>query len=127
VADESGISLQYQSDFKHAEMNGDAQALRQVILNLCSNAIRHSTEGGAVIISLTHADNKVRVEVSDTGAGIAPEHVPHIFEAGFSASGRTSGLGLAVCKRIVEAHRGTLGVLCSSNHGTTMYLEIPSV
>ena len=52
---------------------------------------------------------------------------PLYFEAGFSASGRTSGLGLAVCKRIVEAHGGALGVLCSSTKGTTMYLEIPSV
>jgi two-component system sensor histidine kinase FlrB len=127
VATEFGISLQCHSDFNNVEIDGDPQALRQVILNLCGNAIRHSAQGGSVLISLSHDDSKVRVEISDKGTGIAPEHLPHIFEAGFSASGRTSGLGLAVCKRIIEAHRGTLGVLCSSNHGTTMYLEIPSV
>jgi signal transduction histidine kinase len=53
--------------------------------------------------------------------------LPHIFEAGFSASGRSSGLGLAVCKRIVEAHGGVLGVLRTSSQGTVMYLEIPAV
>lgn len=127
VAAECGIALQRGGNVEHIEINGDPQALRQVILNLCGNAFRHSAEGGVVTIMTSHTDGRVRVEVSDRGTGIAPEHLSHIFEAGFSAGGRTSGLGLAVCKRIVEAHGGTLGVCRSSNQGTTMYLEIPSV
>jgi signal transduction histidine kinase len=127
VATERCISLRQRCEIRDIEISGDAQALRQVILNLCSNALRHSNEGGLVEISASYADGRVHVEVSDKGTGIASEHLPHIFEAGFSASGRTSGLGLAVCKRIVEAHGGSVGILCSSNKGTTMYLEIPSV
>jgi two-component system sensor histidine kinase FlrB len=127
VATERCISLQRHCESNNIEINGDPQALRQVILNLCSNALRHSAEGGLVEISARHDDGKVHVEVSDKGTGIAPEHLSHIFEAGFSASGRTSGLGLAVCKRIVEAHGGSLEVLCTSDQGTTMHMEMPSV
>jgi signal transduction histidine kinase len=127
VASESSIVLQRHSEVKDVEVYGDPQALRQVLLNLCCNAFRHSAEGGVVTISASHADATVRIEVSDKGTGIAPEHLPHIFEAGFSAGGRTSGLGLAVCKRILDAHGGTIGVLHSSSKGTTMYMEIPSV
>ncbi len=124
VASERGILLKTQNKAGGAEIDGDAQALRQVILNLCSNAVRHSADGGVVKVSASQADGKVRIEVRDSGSGIAAEHLPHIFEAGYSASGRSSGLGLAVCKRIVEAHGGTLGVERTSERGTTMYLEI---
>jgi signal transduction histidine kinase len=127
VAAESGILMQSHCELHEAAVRGDSHALRQVILNLCGNAMRHSPEGSVVEISGTQKDGKVRVEVKDDGAGIAAEHLPHIFEAGFSASGRSSGLGLAVCKRIVEAHGGTLGVLRTSRKGTVMYLEIPAV
>lgn len=127
VATERSINLLRNCELKNVEICGDPQALRQVILNLCGNAIRHSEEGGIVKVSASLVNSRAHVEVSDEGTGIAPEHLPHIFEAGFSASRRTSGLGLAVCKRIVEAHGGSLKVLCSSNQGTTMCLEIPAL
>jgi signal transduction histidine kinase len=127
VATESSIQLQSHCELNGLRVVGDSQALRQVILNLCCNALRHSTAGGVVDISASNADRKIRIEVKDNGSGVAPEHLPHIFEAGFSASGRSSGLGLAVCKRIVEAHGGVLGVLRTSSQGTVMYLEIPAV
>jgi signal transduction histidine kinase len=127
VASESRIVLQRQGDVTDIEIFGDGQALRQVILNLCCNAFRHAAEGGVVTISVSHTAETVRIEVCDEGTGITPEDLPHIFEAGFSAGGRRSGLGLAVCKRIIEAHGGTLGVARSSAQGTTMYLEISSV
>lgn len=127
IATEACIRLEMHSGIHGVKIHGDPQALRQVILNLCGNALRHSAAGGVVSISASHANAKVRIEVSDRGTGIAPEHLPHIFEAGFSASGRSSGLGLAVCKRIVEAHGGSLGVLQSNCKGTTMCVEIPAV
>lgn len=127
VATERGIRLRQRCATRDVRISGDPQALRQVILNLCSNALRHSEEGGVVTVSASHINEMLHVEVSDEGPGIAPEHLLHIFEAGFSASGRTSGLGLAVCKRIVQAHGGLLGVLRSNSQGTTMYLEIPTV
>ncbi len=127
VATECHIRLEVQSALEGVKIEADAQALRQVILNLCGNALRHSPEGGVITISGSRIESNVRIEIRDHGTGIAPEHLPHIFKAGYSASGRSSGLGLAVCKRIVEAHGGTLGVLHSSNQGTTMYLEIPAV
>jgi signal transduction histidine kinase len=127
IAMEACIRLEMRSGIHGVKIHGDPQALRQVILNLCGNALRHSAAGGVVSISASHTNGRVRIEVSDRGTGIAPEHLPHIFEAGFSASGRSSGLGLAVCKRIVEAHGGSLGVLQSNCKGTTMCVEIPAV
>jgi two-component system sensor histidine kinase FlrB len=108
-------------------VRGDAQALRQVLLNLCGNGLRHSRAAGMVEIAARRYGATVRVEVKDNGTGIAPEHLPHIFEAGFSANRRTSGLGLAVSKRIVVAHGGTLSVSSTGDDGTVMLLELPSL
>ena len=61
----------------------------------------------------------------DTGPGIAPEDVPRIFEAGFSTRAGSSGLGLAVCKRIIEQHRGSISAESRYGHGTTFRLWLP--
>jgi signal transduction histidine kinase len=128
VAISSSIHLELVSYLDRVEIVGDEQALRQVILNLCVNAVRHSTGGGYVKISLCPCSTgAVRIEICDQGSGIAPEHLPHIFEAGYSASGRSSGLGLAVCKRIIDAHEGKIGVHSSTPMGTTMYVELPTL
>ncbi|MGA7574754.1 MAG: ATP-binding protein, partial [Terriglobales bacterium] len=65
------------------------------------------------------------IEFADTGCGIEPKNLPHIFEMGFTTTGQTPGLGLAVCQRIVEQHRGTIKVQSRLGRGTTFRMEFP--
>jgi signal transduction histidine kinase len=65
------------------------------------------------------------VEFSDTGSGIRPEDLTHIFKVGFTTTGQTPGLGLAVCRRIVEQHKGTIDVRSKLGQGTTFRMEFP--
>ena len=94
--------------------------LQRVLDNLVSNALRHTPAGGIVSLKAEPEDDAVRVEIADTGEGIAPEDLPHVFERSFrSEKSRTShapgdasgaGLGLAIAQGLVEAHGGTLDV-----------------
>ena len=95
---------------------GDADRLRQVVWNLLSNASKFTPAGGAVGISLTQTDKHVQIEISDTGPGIAPEFLPHVFERFRQADGSTTrthgglGLGLAIVRHLVELHGGMIAV-----------------
>ena len=91
-----------------------------------SNALRHTPSGGSVIVTAGPAgEGGARFEVADTGSGIPPEELPHVFERFVRSpeSGGT-GLGLAIAKRLVEAHGGTIEAL-SEGGGTTIRFSIP--
>jgi PAS domain S-box-containing protein len=111
----------------------DRQQLRQVFLNLLTNAL-DAMPGGGTLTLRVHAvgppgrsANKVVLEVTDTGVGIAPEHLPRVTEPFFSTKEeKGTGLGLAICKRIVEEHGGTLVVESAIGKGTTVRVELPS-
>jgi two-component system sensor histidine kinase FlrB len=113
------------------EIAADPTALQQIILNLTCNALRHTPAGGTISIStktMQQSSGKVAVvEFSDTGNGIEPEHLSRIFEPGFSTTGQTPGLGLTVCRRIVEQHAGSIFVSSRSGQGTTFSLEFPAL
>jgi signal transduction histidine kinase len=110
----------------------DRTALEQILLNLVENALRHTSEGGHVIIETTPAQNGVHVIVRDTGSGIPPEHLPRIFERFYRAdSGRSresggTGLGLAIVKHMVEAHDGTVRADSVLGAGATITVFFPS-
>lgn len=100
---------------------GSATRLKQVMSNLVSNAIKFTPPGGEVQVCLTANDNEVRVEVADTGVGISPRDLPHVFDEfyrGEAAEAPESrevevkgvGLGLSICRKIVEAHQGRIWV-----------------
>ena len=112
-----------------ATMTGDENALQQVYLNLALNAFRHTPAGGSLRISAqltwSGAERKLRLEFVDNGSGVPEATQPHIFEAGFSGSGETPGLGLAVCRRIVEQHCGVIGLKYTAGSGATFFLEFP--
>ena len=103
-------------------------ALHQILMNLCANALRHTPAGGAVRVTCHHGtpgtDHALRLSVTDTGCGIPAEHLPHLFEVGFSGSGVTSGLGLAVCHRLVRQMDGRLTVESRVGHGSTFTVEL---
>jgi signal transduction histidine kinase len=131
IAAERGVHLSFTSSVGCAQVYGNSGALQQLVLNLISNAVRHTQTGGRVSVSLSSAagaDGPVaRVEFSDTGCGIAPELLEEIFVAGFSGSGTTSGLGLAVCRQIAQQHDARLSVKSRPGAGTTFLLEIPTL
>lgn len=109
----------------------DVNKFAQVLTNLVSNALKFTPDGGQVSVHITPAPGCVRVEVRDTGVGIPAALQPHLFEA-FTKARRpglrgepTTGLGLALCKTIVEWHHGTISVTSIEGAGTTVTVEIP--
>ena len=115
-----------------AVIQGDPDRLKQLLLNLVNNAIAYTPDGGTVTLSLhRRPDNWVRVAVADTGVGIAPEELPHIFDRFWrqdKARSRKlggSGLGLSIAKSIVEAHGGRISVESELGKGTTFEVLLP--
>ena len=129
LAEQREIDLLVQLETENLLICGDHNALQQVFLNLALNAFRHTSAGGWLRITASRAEDgleaRARVEFADNGCGIEPSLVEHIFEAGCSGNGQTPGLGLAVCRRVVEQHGGTIGVNSQIGHGTTFVLEFP--
>lgn len=109
----------------------DADALRQVLTNLFDNALRHTPPGGRIGVALEASPGGVTVAVTDTGSGIAPEHLPRIFERFYRADpGRSreeggTGLGLAIVKHLVEAHGGHVEARSTLGQGTTIRMFFP--
>lgn len=111
-----------------AQIYGDEDRLKQLLINLMENAIKHTPAEGSVTLSVYRAKNSVRVSVADTGAGISPEYLPHIFDRFYRVKGQRvkgSGLGLAIAKWIAESHGGDLFVESEPGIGSTFTLELP--
>lgn len=111
---------------------GDPTRLRQVLLVLLDNALRHTPQGGSVTLAARPEGSMVRLEVSDTGSGIPIEDLPHIFErfyrgrngASQSDGGGGSGLGLSIAKSLVEAQGGKIGATSAPGRGATISLSL---
>ncbi len=133
IAEQAGISLGFEAETVEVKVLGNASGLQQVVLNLVSNAVRHTPKGGLVRVALgllagcVDRPSRVRIEFSDSGSGICPEQLVEIFRPGFSGSGNTSGLGLAVCGQIVRQHGGDIRVSSKLGCGTTFYVELPTL
>jgi heavy metal sensor kinase len=125
-------SVQIHSDLSPAEVPGDAVRIGQVITNLLTNAIRYNKPQGQVRVR-THGEQGCAVlTMTDSGEGITAEDHPRIFERFYradksrsSAQGRT-GLGLAICKAIVDAHGGSIEVISEPEAGTTFIVRLPA-
>lgn len=110
-------------------VSGDGGQLQQAIIALATNAIDAMPEGGTLTIAARQQDKEVLIEISDTGVGIAPEHVTKIFEPFFTTKevGRGTGLGLAVCYGILTEHGGSLDVQSALGVGSTFTITLPVV
>jgi len=108
-------------------INGNAQNLQQVFVNLFLNAIQAMASGGRLQVSITDNDDWVRVDVADSGIGIAPEHLDEIFDPFFSTKeqGQGTGLGLSVSYGIINEHNGRISVESEVGSGTTFSLFFP--
>lgn len=110
-------------------LNVDPTRVAQVVDNLLSNAHKYAPDAPVVIRS-TRFDNQVRIEVEDSGPGVPAEHVPHLFERFYrvpdqKAAARGTGLGLYICRKIIEAHSGEIGIHSEEGTGTRIYFTLP--
>jgi signal transduction histidine kinase len=111
-----------------ATVLADRSRLLQVVGNLLQNALKFTPDGARICLRAAEHDGSVEIVVEDTGAGIAPEQLPHIFDRfwrGNRAARNSAGLGLAICKGIVDAHGGTIEVRSTQNVGTTFTVTLP--
>jgi signal transduction histidine kinase/ActR/RegA family two-component response regulator len=114
AAQEKGLTLVCNGGSAPKGLRGDATRLQQVFWNLLHNAVKFTPAGGQVGLRLENLENQVRVTVSDTGEGIAPEFLPHVFERFRQADSSTTrahgglGLGLAIAKHLVDLHHGEI-------------------
>ena len=111
-------------------VNADPERIGQVMSNLVGNAIKFAGKGGRVTVSATLLGDMVRVTVADNGPGIAPEHLPHIFDRFWQAStstlrSRGAGLGLPIAQGIIRAHGGQLRVESTPGSGATFHFTLP--
>ena len=112
-----------------ATIAADLLLFNRALSNLVENALRHTPAGGAIAIALAADPETTEVAVRDTGAGIAREHLPHVFDRFYRADPSRSvegtGLGLALVKSIVELHGGTVAIASEVERGTTVTLKFP--
>jgi signal transduction histidine kinase len=131
VANQKGILLSGSSGKNVDPINIDVLWLGRAINNLVGNAIRHTPAGGSVTLCAESIESMIIVSVRDTGEGILPDDLPHVFERfyrGEKSRTRTaggSGLGLAIAKGIVEAHRGKIWVESKPGQETIFTFSLP--
>lgn len=131
TAEEKNISVT--SDLQPAQVMGDANRLSQVVVNLVQHAIIYNKPGGQVRVKLHSADQNVSLAITDTGIGIAADHLPHIYDRFYrvdpsrSEQGAASGLGLAITQEIIHAHGGHIEVLSQPGVGSTFAVHLPAM
>ena len=110
----------------------DAERIHQVLYNLVDNAVRFTPPGGSVTVTATRQDDRIVIEVRDSGVGIAPEHLPRLFErfyradASRSREGGGTGIGLAIARSIVESHGGRITATSEPDHGSAFTFDLPA-
>ena len=112
-------------------VTADRERVHQVLFNLVDNAMRFTPDGGAVTVSADRHNGSVEITVEDTGAGIAPEHLPRLFERFYRVDPSRSredggtGIGLAIARSVVEAHGGHIEARSELGHGSTFTFDLP--
>ena len=106
-------------------ITADREALLQVLINLCINSNKHTSAGVVTICASDAGDDAASFTVCDTGSGIAPEDLPHIFQRGYSGDGG-NGLGLTICRDIIEAAGGSIAVEDTGSQGTAIRFTVPA-
>ena len=131
LAQDRDVILDTQIDGDTLQADVDPQRISQVLANLLSNALRHAGEGSAVTVGVSCTDESIQVEVADTGPGIGPEELSHVFERFYrvdrsrSRAEGGSGLGLAIAKEVVEAHGGRIWAESRRGEGAKFTFSVP--
>lgn len=130
IAERHGITLRLERDTEDSTVNADIRLTERAITNLLDNALRHTAAGGEIVLSIAH-DNGVLVRVSDDGDGIRPDDLPHVFDRGFHSTSTSrerpasSGLGLAIVRRILALHDSDITVHSAPGRGTEFRFVLP--
>jgi len=128
AAGRAGVSLVVESPTDLPLLDVDPVRIREVLANLLANALRHTPSGGTITASGSVVDDAsaVILAVADTGTGIEPEFLPHVFDRFARGAGsRGSGLGLAIARDLVTAHNGAIEVRSEAGRGTTFVVRLP--
>jgi two-component system sensor histidine kinase CiaH len=131
LAANEGVQLGLHSTAPSAAVEADPDRLQQVLLILIDNAIKHTPRGGKVDVNVRRHGQYAEIEVADTGTGIAPEHMPRIFDRFYRADKARArerggtGLGLAIAKMLVDAHGGQLQLASTLGVGTQVTVTLP--
>lgn len=129
LAEDRGVELRFVGD--ECQVAGDPLMLRRALSNLLSNALRYTPPGEAIVVRCQTVDHQVQVSVENPGTPIAPEHLPRLFDRFYRVDpsrqrkGEGSGIGLAIVKSIVVAHKGTVAVT-SDARGTRFVITLPA-
>ena len=127
LAEHHKISLSHESE--NILVFGDKEKLKEVLLNLVSNALKHTPAGGSISLAAKKSGEDAEISVSDTGRGISPENLSLVFERFYQIGGernrRGTGLGLHICRQIVEAHHGTITAESDVGKGSRFVVRIP--
>jgi signal transduction histidine kinase len=133
LGEQAGVQVRVDVPDHAVTLEADPGRIHQMLMNLLTNAIKYTPRGGSVSIVSSLADGHVVVDVRDTGIGIAPGDLPHVFDRFWRADQARSrtgerpgaGLGLAICKWIAEAHGGAIAVQSRPGRGTTFTVTLP--
>ena len=124
--DARGVSLDLENMPPDLPVNINPLRLSRVFYNLINNAIDEMPEGGGILLRFAFTEREIRIEVEDTGKGIAPEIAQQLFEP-FATHGKVhgTGLGLSICKKIIEDHGGRIWARSDPNRGATFCFTLP--
>jgi CheY-like chemotaxis protein len=132
IGEAKGVEFATELDRSPSKVLGDPNRLKQVVWNLLANAVKFTPQGGRVDVRLDYGDSWAQIQVSDTGKGIAPEFLPHVFDRFRQADSTTTrdfgglGLGLAIAHQIVDLHHGTIQAASpGENQGATFTVRFP--
>ncbi len=129
-AEDKGVTIAIEADADLPSVNVDVQQMGHALQNLLDNALTYTARGGHVTLSATAEGDTVTLSVADTGSGIPPEFLPHVFERFFRIPGKSSaastGLGLAIVREIVTAHDGSVTCTSRVGEGTVFRLMLPT-
>lgn len=125
-ADEQGVEIEVRQDGVRADVRGDPERLKSCLSNIAINALQAMPGGGHLTARVHETNGTVAVSITDTGVGISEEAQAKIFDAYYSTKQTGFGLGLAVTKKIVEDHKGTIEVDSEPDRGTTFTVKLPA-
>lgn len=124
------IEIVFEKPRKDILVNGDEQRLEQVWINIISNAIKYTDNGGLIIIKVKKTSKEVEVSIEDTGRGMSKEVISHIFERFYredkARSIEGNGLGLSIVKSIIDLHHGNIDVISQVDVGSTFIIKLPN-
>ena len=129
--DAEGVALTFESDKPGQIIAMDAELIERLLLNLLSNALKFTPKGGSVDVRVRVADKRVLLTVSDTGRGIAPDKLGHVFDRFLETDAMDPpphgvGLGLALCRRIAQGHGGSIVAQSTEGEGATFTVSLPN-